>query len=206
MSSAIAITERDFAYLITATAVSDRNMAMRDVALLYVLFLTGLMPSEIGNLKISDYRDASSISLVQSNVRAEIAFNGKERPLFWLNQKMINALDAYLATRSDIKSNDPLFLTAKGKEFSYRTTARNGTFFFSCASLTNLYNKLFNELGLQGVSTETARRTLATWLYQRGAKLNQIGDLLGLQNINTVKNLIKDARPPSFDVLLKNIV
>jgi hypothetical protein len=37
--------------------------------------------------------------LEKSWIAAEVAYNGKERPLWWSNTKVVNAIDKYLAYR-----------------------------------------------------------------------------------------------------------
>ncbi|MFA8392945.1 hypothetical protein ACEPUD_22810 [Burkholderia ubonensis] len=54
---------------------------VRDVALLFLFYGTGLMPNEAAKLLVSDYLEANGAVRVDSAVRAEIAFNGKVRPL-----------------------------------------------------------------------------------------------------------------------------
>lgn len=57
------------------------------------------MPNEAAKLLVSDYLEANGAVRVDSTVRAEIAFNGKPRPLVWANAKTCRAIDDYLAHR-----------------------------------------------------------------------------------------------------------
>lgn len=69
-------------HALKVAAVSLQN-SKRDVALLMVAYGTGLMPSEIAKLLLSDCLQASGAPCIESVVRPEIAFNGKARLLLW---------------------------------------------------------------------------------------------------------------------------
>lgn len=106
---------------------------IRDVALLLVFYGTGLMPNEAAKLLVSDYLEANGAVRVDSTVRAEIAFNGKPRPLVWANSKTCRAIDDYLAHRlvarhgvtttsaayRGLDPHGPLFLTGDGEPFAF---------------------------------------------------------------------------------------
>jgi site-specific recombinase XerD len=76
---------------------------LRDVALLAVLYSTGVTGNEAAKLTVSDYVMVDGSTRVDSVLRAEIAFNGKARPLIRVNRKMRAALDDYLSHRSEMR-------------------------------------------------------------------------------------------------------
>lgn len=69
---------------------------LRDVALLAVLYSTGVTSNEAAKLVVSDYLAADAFARVESTLRPEIAFNSKTRPLVLANGKAGEALDDYL--------------------------------------------------------------------------------------------------------------
>ncbi|WP_197378032.1 hypothetical protein [Ralstonia pseudosolanacearum] len=85
-------------HALKVAAVSLQN-SKRDVALLMVAYGTGLMPSEIAKLLLSDCLQASGAPCIESVVRPEIAFNGKARLLLWARGKVRAALDKCLEHR-----------------------------------------------------------------------------------------------------------
>ena len=72
-------------------------MCIRDRLLCF--FGTGMKPTELSQLLVSDYLSPGGETLAETVVRAEIAFNGRPRPLCWVNQKLIKAVDKHLADR-----------------------------------------------------------------------------------------------------------
>ncbi|WP_248295467.1 hypothetical protein [Paraburkholderia sp. UYCP14C] len=85
-------------HAIKVAAVSGQSKE-RDVALLMAAYGTGLMPNETAKLTLSDFLTASGAPRIESLLRAEIAFNGKQRPLIWASKKVQGAIDQYLAYR-----------------------------------------------------------------------------------------------------------
>lgn len=156
---------------------------MRDVALLLVFYGTGLMPNEAAKLVVSDYLKADGAVRVDSTARAEIAFNGKPRPLVWANEKICRAIDDYLAYRlaarhgvttapaayRGLDPHGPLFLTGDGGPFAFtkRVTVA-GAISYSCESLTEIVRRLHQQAGIEGGNASAARRTFAVRLHRDG--------------------------------------
>lgn len=63
-------------------AVTGQNPG-RDVGLLTVFYGTGLTGNEVAKLRVSGYLTENGQIRVDSNLRPEIAFNGKARPRVW---------------------------------------------------------------------------------------------------------------------------
>jgi site-specific recombinase XerD len=98
MAKAPVVEEKDLRHVIkVAAAVSE--FPERDTALLYVLYGTGAMLTELASLKVSDYLTEAGAVREETLWRAEIAYNNRARPLFWVNQKVVDAVDAYLDAR-----------------------------------------------------------------------------------------------------------
>lgn len=73
--------------------------AHRDIALLCVALSTGAWPLEVARLEVRDYLQADGCIRERSEMRAEVAVNGRARPLFFSTLRTQGALDAYLAQR-----------------------------------------------------------------------------------------------------------
>lgn len=196
------VEDKDLDHLIKVTRATSGPNALRNVALIYTLFGTGLMPSEIASLRVDDYL-AKGEPKEDTEVRPEIAFNGRSRPLMWANKKLVNAIDAYLAERVEkrlgvasgksgcrgLDPASPLFLSRSEEGFTFRVTERNGKTYRSCGSLVNLLNKLIAGAGLEGCNTGSARRTLAVKLHRKHIDLRTINEILGQSSLSATKAL-----------------
>lgn len=187
----------------------------RNVAMLLTLFGTAMMPGEIGGLLVSDYMAADGKPLgggpspkgkrkgyYDGKVRAEIAFNGRERPLFWTNRKLVAAVDDYLAERvaqgrrvwpstgyRGLDPMSPLFLGRASEGFTYRESEKAGKVYRQYASVSQLYSKLLDQAGVQGGNAGSARRTMAVKLHRKGVDDRVIMEILGISSLSAVRKM-----------------
>lgn len=186
----------------------------RDVALLYVLLTTGARPLEIARLEVRDYLQADGSVREESVMRSEVAVNRKSRPLFFASDKAREAIDRYMAERADqlpavpllahYRGLDPqsrLFLTEKGTPFEIHSHGAQGQMRFLCRGILDTYRKIFRRIGLPGVSALSVRRTVATRMYERGAAEDQIGQILGISEKKSVRELLPKQRQPLQSVV-----
>lgn len=199
------IEENQIRHALKVAAVTGQN-STRDVALLMVPYGTGLMPNETAKLLVSDYLTPSGDVRIESRVRAEIAFNGKARPLLWSSQKLCAAIDRYLEHRlaarhgvttrpaafRGLDPNGPLFLTGEGEPFAFtRRVTTTGAISYSCETLTEIYRRLHQQAGIQNGNASAARRTFAVTLHRQGRNPKVIQDLIGVSSLSAVKRLVE---------------
>lgn len=198
------ISARDIENAI-AKAAETGPVPERDVALLLVAYGTGLMPIELAGITVTDYLNEDGTVREQSVVRAAIAFNGKERPLFWQNRRVQAGLDAYLAARAKagacrsedgkyrgLASDSPIFLGADGQPFTFtKRVTRKGTVSYSCESLTQIYRRLHTQAGITAGSALSARKTFMVRLVQQGIDAKHIRQLLGLSSVTPILRATK---------------
>lgn len=198
------ISTRDIENAI-AIAAETGSAPERDVALLLVAYGTGLMPIELAKLTVSDYLNEDGTVKEQSEVRAAIAFNGKERPMFWENRRVQAGLDAYLAVRAKdgaccsedskyrgLASDSPIFLGADGQPFTFtKRVTRKGTVSYSCESLTQIYRRLHTQAGITAGSALSARKAYMVRLVQQGIDVKHIRQLLGLSSVTPILRATK---------------
>ncbi|MEE9395116.1 MAG: tyrosine recombinase [Planctomycetota bacterium] len=167
------LTKKEMAALLDAAGQVDRPTASRDIALIELLYATGIRVSELCGLKELDLRPPEAQGLAQILVLGK---GSKER---WvpLHALAWEALQRYLGGgRSDLaKPNSPaaIWLNRRGKALSRHAVYR-----------------ILRELGLvaqirQTVTPHLLRHTFATHLVHEGADLRAVQELLGHANLET---------------------
>ncbi|MDO8653174.1 MAG: site-specific integrase [Undibacterium sp.] len=211
MPKAPIVTDKQLKEIIKVARVASPENALRNVALVWTLFGTGLTPKEIARLEVRDYCKRSNAIIPESTVRAEIAFNGTERPLMWVAPKLVEAIDAYLVYRvlhnqgvalrvgegagfRGLQPKSALFLAREGQGFAINSTKKNGKTYTECNSMTRLLNKIMGDANIDGLTTASARRTFAVKLYQNNmGKINirDMAHVLGLKSLKAAKKLVE---------------
>ncbi|MCU6435309.1 site-specific integrase [Undibacterium sp. Jales W-56] len=187
----------------------------RDTALFYMLLSTGARPLEIARVEVRDYLCIDGSVREESVLRADVAINRSARPLFFASQRANAAIDDYLAERlrhglgttaagtgpapASYRGLDPhsrLFLTEAGAPFEIVSYGEVGQTRFLCRGILETYRKIFRRIGLEGMSALNARRTVAARLLERGAAEDQIGVVLGISELKSVRELLPHTRQP----------
>lgn len=91
MPKAIVIEDEQLQHAVKVTKVSSPEDGNHDAALLLTCFGTGMTVTEICRLRMSDYLTESCTVLIDFEVRVEIAYNHRSRPLCWTSKKLTNA-------------------------------------------------------------------------------------------------------------------
>ena len=149
----------------------------------------GFFVHSICRLRVSDYLTESGAVLIDSHVRAEIAYNHRSRPLCWTSKKLTNAIDAHLAERltrghgvstrmmalRGLDPDSPLFVSGRtGEGLKISAQRRDGKMYYSANQLSRTYTRLFGLAGIEGASAHSGRRTLAVKLKRRAIDLRHI--------------------------------
>lgn len=213
------IEDKQFKHMLQVARVTGES-PLRDVALLYVAYGIGAMLTELASLKVSDVLREDGAVREEGCIRAAIAHNNRERPVFWVNPRVIAALDAYLAYRVEQKHgvttrkaafrgldpDGPLFRRADGEP--YQLTQRrlpSGSISYSCDSLSQVFRRLHAQAGVEGGHAMAARRTFAVRLHRKGYDVRHIAELLGHSTITATKRLI-DEDPVRLADLVAGVV
>lgn len=194
--------------------------ALRDVALLLVLFSTGARPLEIARLQISDYLAADGDVREISELRADAAVNGRARPLYFASAKVNAAIDAYLVQRArcggagadgstqgfrGLAPDSGLFLMADGRPFEIICHGGHRRERYLCRGILDVYRSIFRCIGMVGLSPMAARRHVAVRLQQRGATEAQIGEVLGIQAMKAVRTLLARSQK-SLPLIMRDFI
>jgi integrase/recombinase XerC len=137
----------------------------RDVALLEMLYATGLRVSELAGLDVDALdRDARTVRVLGKGNKERIVPYGAPAA---------RALDAYLGRR--VAGDGPVFVNRRGGRLGVR-------------SLHTIVRRAARAAGVtRRVSPHTLRHTFATHLLDRGADLRMIQELLGHSRLSTTQ-------------------
>jgi len=145
-------------------------MALRDRAILEVLYAAGLRVSELVRLNLEDIDIGQGILFVYGK--------GKKERIAFLGEKAKEALRSYLEKRGKLLKKtrqNALFLNHLGGRLSTRSIAR-------------IIKKYSLRCGLmEKVSPHTIRHTFATHLLNQGADLRMVQELLGHASLATTQ-------------------
>lgn len=219
MAKAPVVEEKQLRHMLKVAAVTGVS-PVRDVALLYVLYGTGMMLTELASLTVRDYINENGTVREESSVRAAIAHNSRERSVFWVNPKVVEAIDQYLATRVTLRhgvttrkaafrSLDPdgtLFRRADGEPYGLiARKSASGIISYSCDSLSQVFRRLHLQAGIEGGHALAGRRTFAVRLHRKGFDIRHISELLGHGTLTATKRLI-DCDPVKLGDLVAGVV
>lgn len=147
----------------------------RDLAIVELLYATGMRVSEMENLNRSDIDFINKVVKVYGK-------GGKERRVY-INSTAAYYLEAYLSTRSD--SNFALFV---GSRSPYKR--------LEVSAIQNMLRKLGEKTGIEKVHPHRFRRTLATNLLRKGMSIEEVSQILGHEKLDTTMiycNINQDA-------------
>lgn len=209
------VEPKDIEHAVKVARVTGTH-GIRNAALLYVLFGTGLTAGEIGRLTTHDYCDSKGSTRRKCIVRAEISYNGYERALFWSNKKIVDAIDAYLAWRvdnsvglgtpgryRDLDPHSALFHNGRsGGGFTATKYIKGGVERESAMVLTALFKNLLKQAGVEG-SALSGRRTLAVLLARQGKDPALVREMLGLRNISQAREMMRTDPVRMADIVAK---
>ncbi|KNF08912.1 tyrosine recombinase XerC [Gottschalkia purinilytica] len=135
-----------------------------------MLFLNcGLRVSELCNLDVSS---------INENILRVIGKGNKER-IVYLNETCLNSIDEYIRKERskypNIKDSEALFISQKGNRLSPRTVQ----------TIVKKINK--NSINKKNLTPHKLRHTMATMLYQNGADLRSLQQILGHSSVSTTE-------------------
>lgn len=167
--------EQEMNSILDAAQIDDDDSALRNIALLELLYATGLRVSECCELKISQLDPQIQMIRV-------IGKGNKER-IVPVGDKAIEAIQTYqaecrpalLARIPDSPYSDYLFLSDKGKPLT-------------SAQVRTILNRIVEKQGLNlKINPHKLRHTFATHLLNNGADMRSVQELLGHVNLSSTQ-------------------
>lgn len=203
MSKPIVVEKKDFEHMLRAVAGDGKvkgysRAPERDAALLVTLYATAMTATELAVLPVRQYLTAKGAIKARSEIPAEYAFNGKQRPIEWVNERVCKTLDAYLALRlrlghgvttkpavwRGLDPDSPLFLTASGEPYALtKKVLPSKKISITSVSLSQHIARLHADCGIAGGSAQSARRTFAVMAARRPTAefgLLELAKILGI--------------------------
>ena len=153
--------------LLVSAAGSKKKAAIRDTAILELLYSSGLRVSELVSL------DISSIDFASSTLR--VMGKGRKERIVPIGSYALRALKKYLASRPRCGSNAPLFLNRFGGRISDRSVRR----------LVDFYRRFCGIA--KKISPHSLRHTFATHMLDAGCDLRAVQELLGHSSLSTTQ-------------------
>jgi integrase/recombinase XerD len=209
---------------------SRGSLGKRNVAVIWMLFGSGLRINEVAKLKVSDLIRESNELRTTFVIKGSYTKTGKPRAAYILYSSHRRAIESWIdeliEERACLSGSDtyrglhkdwPLFsITKKGRYWrkmafrdkKYKDAEGNTKTTKVCGSLQNLISELFKSSGLHGGSSHSGRRTLATWLDHKGVELETIQRILGHEDPNMTLEYIDpnfERIQAAFDKTLTNI-
>jgi site-specific recombinase XerD len=197
------VEDKDLEHVVKVARVSG-SLGLRNVAIIYTLFGTAIMPVEACKLTMDDYLKADGSVRKHHIVRAEIAYNGHERGLYWTHKRLTDAIDEYLAWRVNqgiglgtagrfrgLDPHSPLFHNGRSAGgFKLTAYLKDGVERESAMVFCALIRRLFAQAGVNGQAL-SGRRTFAVKMGRLGKDPVYVKTALGLASISAAKAVMK---------------
>lgn len=157
--------------LATRAAEEENPIALRDVAMVEMLYASGARVAELCGLDLSD------IDYDRQTIR--VLGKGNKQRTIPLGNPAMKALHAWLEDARDVlaskDSGSALFLGARGKRIDQRTVR------------TVVYNALAAIEGVERMGPHALRHSAATHLLEGGADLRTVQEILGHASLATTQ-------------------
>ncbi len=146
---------------------SGQKYALRDRAILELLYSSGLRVSELTGLNICEFDPTGGMVRVTGK-------GGRER-IVPVGSRAQNALQEYLNQRNEETARGALFLNTRGGRINRRSVARI------------VDTHVLRIAAFKRISPHTLRHTFATHMLEGGADLRAIQELLGHASLSTTQ-------------------
>ena len=152
-----------------ASSSSRSYRALRNLALVDLLFATGMRVGEVSSLNLGDFAVAESVFKVRGK-------GGRDRLAFVVDEQTVRIQREHLEARSRLTSESPaLFLNASGERLSTQ-------------GIANIIAQFRKEAGIERhITPHMLRHTVATLLMRNGVDIRIVQEFLGHASIATTQ-------------------
>ena len=155
--------------------VATRKHALRNRALVMMMFNTGMRVSEVASLRIRDVLDSEGNIKNEICLLAENTKTNEARTVF-VNEKLRRELQQYVKLLVNTNPNCKFFYSQKRDSDG-----------FSASTLCQHFHYLYKRVGLDGASSHSSRRTFITTLANKGIGVRVIMGLSGHKALSSVQ-------------------
>ena len=155
--------------------VATRKHALRNRALVMMMFNTGMRVSEVASLRIHDVMDSEGNIKNEIRLLAENTKTNEARTVF-VNEKLRKELQQYAKLLVNTNPNCKFFYSQKRDSDG-----------FTANTLTQHFHYLYKRVGLDGASSHSSRRTFITTLANKGIGVRVIMGLSGHKALSSVQ-------------------
>jgi len=166
-------------------ASSSAYRDIRNLALVDILFATGMRVGEVSFLDIQDFSVKEAIFRVQGK-------GGRDRLAFIVDDETIRFQQSHLQARMQIKTESPaLFLNPSSERLSTQ-------------GIANVISQLRQEAGIKRhITPHMLRHTVATLLLRNGVDIRVVQEFLGHSSIATTQRYTHISKEHLIGVLRK---
>jgi site-specific recombinase XerD len=170
----------------TSPASGQYYRALRNLALVDLLFATGMRVGEVSALDLQDF-------VVQEGVFRVQGKGGRDRLAFAVDAETVQIQREHLEARNQIETAIPaLFLNASGKRLSTQ-------------GIANVISQLRKEAGIERhITPHMLRHTVATLLLRNGVDIRVVQEFLGHTSIATTQRYTHITKEHMIGVLRKH--
>ena len=198
----------EFQRLIKITQATAK-LPERDVLVLMLGHKAGLRITEISRITIADVMFPSGKLREEVSLRAAVTKGCRPRSAFFVQKKLVAAMEAYLQYRIDkgigtelgavkyrgLLPHQPVIYSARGAPMQQNTKRRlldsgEVKHFKACDSLQSHVTKLYKLAGITGGSSHSGRRTFAGKVLAASGDFDKVALLLGHTNIDVSQRYI----------------
>jgi site-specific recombinase XerD len=168
-SSAAVLSDVGTALLASPNVSSPEYRALRNLALVDLLFATGLRVGEVSSLNIQDFFVRESVFRVRGK-------GGRDRLALVVDEETVRIQRKYLEVRARIETrSSALFLNSSGRRLTTQ-------------GISNVIARLRVDAGIERhVTPHMLRHTVATLLLRNGADIRVVQEFLGHASIATTQ-------------------
>lgn len=160
--------------------------ALRNLALVDLLFATGMRVGEASALDVRDFVLEEAVFRVQGK-------GGRDRLAFVVDEETVRVQEEHLKVRTNVARESPaLFLNSSGKRLSTQ-------------GIANMISQFRREAGIERhVTPHMLRHTVATLLLRNGADIRVVQEFLGHTSIVTTQRYTHITKEHLIGVLRKH--
>ena len=158
--------------------VATRAHAPRNRAMLLTMYYAGLRVKECASLRYEDVLDSEGKIRAEIRLTAEQTKGSKAATVF-VSEKLRKELTTYVKSHPCVKLTDKLYYSQKRRAEGWNSN-----------TLCQFFHYLFKNVGIEGASSHSPRRTMITNLADKGVSARVLQSIARHANLSTTQAYI----------------